>query len=122
MAQHSDGNIKPEQVIIKDEHLDTQTVIKFLLSNGQEIKVTDNHGMLVYKDGDLYSATTRSQVVWAHEIEIGMMFRCVQKEDNEDDGTQNKDKIELVEVVDIKEETAEAVYNVAGYNFNVVAN
>ena len=59
LAQHSDGKIRPELVIIKDSHPEMHAVLKITLSNGEQISVTGNHGMLVYQDGDVASATAR---------------------------------------------------------------
>ena len=72
--------------------------------------------MLVYHQGDCYSPTKREQIVYAHDVKVGMKFRYYHRVSD----TENS--IELVEVVAIKEDTSNEVYNVAGYHFNVVAN
>ena len=113
MAQHSDGQIKPEFVVVKDNHEGSKKVIKFLLSNGESISVTDNHGMLVYADNDCVGATNREQIIWANKVQINMKFRYFNRSNNQ---------IELVKVVDIKNDISDGVYNVVGVNFNVVAN
>lgn len=128
LAQHSDGQIRPELVVVKDAHIDESDVLTFILSNGQQISVTGNHGMLVYQDGDLRTATSRSQLVYARDVQIGMQFRHVTMTKSAEakstalHSSSYFHSIELVTVTDIKHGSSASVYNVAGYNFNVVAD
>ena len=78
-------------MVVKDNHEEMFDVLKFTLSNGEQISVTANHGMLVYNDGDCTSATKREQLVYAHKVQVGMKFRTftrknVQAEDGQNTG------------------------------------
>ena len=115
-------------MVIKDTHEEARDVLKFILSNGDQVSVTGNHGMLVYQDGDCTSATKRDQLVYAHQVQVGMKFRTFTRKSVQDLDDPKTDKgepmgtIRLAEVVKIEKETTEAVYNLVGLNFNVVAN
>lgn len=78
--------------------------------------MTGNHGMLVYNEEDCKSPTKREQLVYAHDVKVGMKFRHYHR------ANDSEDSIELVEVVAIDEDKSNEVYNVVGYHFNIIAN
>ena len=72
--------------------------------------------MLVYQQEDCFSLNKREQIVFAHDVKIGMNFRYCHRMNDPEDSTK------LIEVIAIEEDISNEVYNLAGYLINIIAN